>query len=90
MRQFFEEFLQSRHIEETETITRDEFCDIEFTYGGLPVLYRDILYNLIGYVFGVPDLTAQETLNFYNHLIKDSAAYTQWHEKRKYFLRIEE
>ena len=90
VRQCFDGYLQSRYDEETETITREEFTEIEFTYDELPVLYRDILYNMIGFVFGLPGPSSDPTIDFYNRLIKDNAEYTRWHDKRRYFLKIEQ
>ena len=70
---------------ETDTISREEFLEIEFKYGGLPVLYRDILYNLLGYAFGIQGLKAIEIVEFYRRLINDNQAYIQWHETKRHF-----
>ena len=35
------------------------------------MLYRDILYNLLGYAFGIPGFKASEVVDFHHKLIKD-------------------
>ena len=43
------------------------------TYKGTPVLFRDIVYNLVGYMCSLGEL--EETSNFYKRLIQDNQHY---------------
>ena len=54
-------------------------------YKGLPVIYRDILYNLIGYFYAVSE-NPDETLDFYRRLIKDNQHYVQRKKDVKFYL----
>ena len=52
-----------------------------FPYKGLPVLFRDILYNLLGYAYAVGETSnehaIEESLNFYKRLLKDNQHYVE-------------
>ena len=48
----------------------EQFFDVK----GLPVLFRDILYNLMGYFYAVSDRT-EESVNFYSRLIRENQNY---------------
>ena len=56
-----------------------------FPYKGLPVIYRDILYNLIGYFYAVSE-NPDETLDFYTKLIKDNQQYVQRKKNVKFYI----
>lgn len=45
----------------------EQFFDVK----GLPVLFRDILYNLMGYFYAVSDRT-EDSVNFYSRLIREN------------------
>ena len=71
---------------EKDMITLDEFlhkCDQWFTYGTLPVLYRDILYYLLGYMVSLDANDIEMTLNFYSKIIKDNKNYVKFYNKNK-------
>ena len=52
------------------------------------MLYRDILYNLLGYAFGITGLKATEIVGFYRRLIDDNQAYIKWHETKRHFEKL--
>ena len=71
----FEQFLKDKYFEtDSEMLSFDDFYIMSeqfFQYRGLPVLFRDILYNLLGYFYAISD-NPDETLNFYTRMIKDN------------------
>ena len=49
---YFKEYMQKKYFDvEGDMLNVDEFCKVQFKYG-YPVIYRKILYVLIGYCFG--------------------------------------
>ena len=38
-------------------------------------MFRDVLYNLIGYFYGMADGSEDETLEFYRRMIGDNKHY---------------
>ena len=71
----FDNFMKEKYYEmDSDGISFDDFYIMSeqfLKYKGLPVLFRDILYNLIGYFYAISD-NPDETLNFYTRLIKDN------------------
>ena len=49
------------------------------------MLFRDILYNLIGYVYAIGD-NPDETLEFYKRMIKDNQHYVSRKKDIKFYL----
>ena len=58
-----------------------------FPHRGVPVLFRDILYNLLGYFYAVGD-TTEETVDFYSRLIKDNKNYVKRKEDIQYYMDL--
>ena len=75
---YFENFLKEKYYEkDCEKLTFEDFYAMseEFlTYKGLPVLLRDVVYNLLGYMSALGD-SLEETSNFYKRLINDNQHY---------------
>ena len=69
---YFDSFLKERYYAmDSESLSFDDFYAMSeqfFHLKGLPVLFRDVLYNLLGYAFAVGEST-EETLDFYSRLI---------------------
>ena len=76
----FDNFLKEKYYDmDSEGLSFDDFYIMSeqfFQYRGLPVLFRDILYNLIGYFYAVSDYP-EETLDFYHRMIKDNEHYVK-------------
>ena len=75
---YFEKFIKEKYYEmESEALSFEDFYQLSeqfFPYRGLPVLFRDILYNLIGYFYSTGD-DVETTLEFYQRMIKDNSKY---------------
>ena len=56
-----------------------------FPYKALPVLFRDILYWLLGYFYAVSD-NSEETLNFYQQMIKEHEGYLKLKQQTQLYL----
>ena len=52
---------------------------------GLPVLFRDVLYNLVGYVYATGD-SPEETLSFYKRMITDNSHYVKRKEDMQFYM----
>ena len=65
---YFDKFIKKRYYDmDQDAINFEDFYQMSeqfFKYRGLPVLFRDILYQLLGYFYAVSD-SSDETLNFY-------------------------
>ena len=73
-----------------EALSQEDFWQMSeefFPYKGLPVLFRDILYNLLGYFYAVSD-NPEETISFYSRLIKDNQQYIKRKEDMQYYLEL--
>ena len=85
----FEHFLKDKYFEtDSEMLSFDDFYIMSeqfFQYRGLPVLFRDILYNLLGYFYAVSD-NPDETLDFYTRMIKDNQHYIKKKKSIKFYL----
>ena len=64
--------MQKRHLDpEADMISFDEFStSVQFRYG-TPVIYRMVLYLLLGYCYGLPNLSGQEAFAFYRRIRND-------------------
>ena len=58
-----------------------------FTYRGLPVLLRDILFNLMGYFYALSD-NPEETLDFYARLIREHKHYVKRKEDMAKYMEL--
>ena len=85
----FDSFMKDKYYDlGTDGLSFDDFYVMSeqfFPYKGLPVLYRDILYNLIGYFYAVSE-DPDETLDFYKKLIKDNQQYVQRKKNVKFYI----
>ena len=75
--EYFENFLKEKYYEhDQEKLSFEDFFLMSedfLTYKGTPVLFRDIVYNLVGYMCSLGEL--EETSNFYKRLIQDNQHY---------------
>ena len=85
----FDSFMKDKYYDlSADGLSFDDFYVMSeqfFPYKGLPVLYRDILYNLIGYFYAVSE-DPDETLDFYKKLIKDNQQYVQRKKNVKFYI----
>ena len=78
MNPYFDKFMKEHYFEKgIETICESEFCHQMgdyFSHDGLPVLFSDILYTLLGFAFSKgPHI--ENTVDFYRRLKADSQSY---------------
>ncbi len=80
----FDSFLKGFYYDkETDCLSFEDFFMMSeqfFQVKGLPVLFRDILYQLMGYFYAVTE-SPEESVNFYARLIKENASYVKNKEK---------
>ena len=80
----FDSFLKGFYYDkETDCLSFEDFYMMSeqfFQVKGLPVLFRDILYQLMGYFYAVTE-SPEESVNFYARLIKENASYSKNKEK---------
>ena len=86
---YFDEFLKNKYYNlENESLSFNDFYAMSeryFKYQGVPVLYRDIIYNLLGYFFAIAE-SPDDSLIFYSRLIKDNNNYMKRKEDIQYYL----
>ena len=58
---------------------------IKFLFsGGVPMILRDLLFYLIGYIFGVKGMTTHDCLDLYKHMQIENKVMNFYREKKKY------
>ena len=69
---YYEEYMQKRYLDpDADMLNYEEFQNgVQFRYG-TPVIYRMVLYCLLGYCFGLPNQPASDSFVFYRRLKKD-------------------
>ena len=69
-----------------DMISQDEFinqCDNWCSHGKHPVIYRDVLYFLLGYMVAIDPSDVKTTLDFYEFIIKDNENYAKYLAKNE-------
>lgn len=70
---FFDDFLQNKYLDPYyDRISFKDFCDVKFTHDTYPILYRDILFYMFGYIFGFQYKNGEEAVCFYTQLSRDN------------------
>ena len=85
----FNNFLRERYFEmEKDALSFEDFYQMSeqfFEVSGLPVIFRDILYNLLGYIFAM-GADAEETVAFYSRLVKEHLDYVKKKEDTQFYM----
>ena len=86
---YFDKFMKERYYDmATEALSFEDFYLMSeqfFPHGGLPVLFRDLLYNLTGYAYAVGE-SPEDTLAFYSRLVADHTHYIKRKEDMQYYI----
>ena len=86
---YHDKFVKTKFYEtELDMLSFEDFFQMSeqfFPYKGLPVLFRDILYWLMGYFYAVSD-NPDETLNFYQRMITEHESYLKVKQQTQFYL----
>ena len=89
---YFNDFMKEKYCDmNAESLNFEDFyiMSTQFftTANGVPVLFRDILFNLLGYFYALDfNSNPEETLKFYTQLIKENNDFMNRKEELQWYM----
>jgi hypothetical protein len=69
LKDFFIQYMHECHFKVEDRITLQDLEKLKFEFsGGYPMILRDLLFYLVGYIFGVKGMTTHESIDLYKRI----------------------
>jgi hypothetical protein len=69
LKDFFTEYVHENYFKVEDRITLQDLDKLKFEFsGGYPMILRDLLFYLVGYIFGVKGMTTHECTSLYKRM----------------------